>query len=108
LRISIGVLDLPGVVVADRNASTDTVRFGPAAQGLALIDKDLVFATYWTHADPIAQQRHGAIVCAEVPDKVAPRHIIGAYVANKTARDSLAAVVPAGFPITVNASLFFA
>jgi len=57
LRISPAVLDLRGVVIADRNASSDHVRFGPAPAALALVDRDRVFAEYWTH--PMIRLRSG-------------------------------------------------
>jgi hypothetical protein len=43
-----------------------------------------------------------------VPDRVAQRHIVGAYVANETAAAALAAIVPEGFSIIVKPDLFFA
>ena len=58
LHIDTAVLDLPGVVVADQNAGSDYVRFAPAADGLKLIERDVVFAQYWTHGDAIQQWRH--------------------------------------------------
>ncbi len=54
LRIDPSLLDLPGVIVADQNASSDYVRFEPTPNGLQYVDKRLVFADYWTHPeDPI-------------------------------------------------------
>ena len=44
LCISPQVLDIPGAVIADRNASSDYVRFDAAPRGLARINRDLVFA----------------------------------------------------------------
>lgn len=44
LRVRVGVLDLPGVVITDRNASADYVRFAPAPNGLSIVDRELVFA----------------------------------------------------------------
>ena len=51
LKVSQQVLDLAGVAVADRNASSDYVRFASAPDGLRLVDRELVFAEYWTHPD---------------------------------------------------------
>ncbi|MBI4556713.1 MAG: DUF4433 domain-containing protein [Candidatus Hydrogenedentes bacterium] len=88
LRFHGGVLDLPGVIVADRNASSDYVVFRPVATGLDLLDSSRVFAQYWTHPDdPIDEMRHKSEKCAEVlvPDRVSPEFIIGAYVANPAA-----------------------
>lgn len=111
LRVATEVLDLDGVVVADRNASTDLVRFAPAPGGLSNITKELVFAQYWNHDDPIAKQRHGAIVCAEVlvPDVVAPNFVEGAYVScNATAATLKQLVDDDAFTVTVKPYLFFA
>ncbi|GMV92427.1 MAG: hypothetical protein AMXMBFR82_22050 [Candidatus Hydrogenedentota bacterium] len=88
LRVSADVLDLPGVIVADMNASSDYVTFRPVASGLKLLDSSRVFARYWTHRDnPIDEFRHKSEKCAEVlvPDLVAPDFIIAAYVANQRA-----------------------
>lgn len=87
LRVSCDVLDLPGVVVTDCNASSDYVRFTDVERGLALIDRAEVFARYWTHDDPIDQMRHKSRMCAEVlvPHAVDPRFIMGAYVGSDAA-----------------------
>jgi hypothetical protein len=83
VRVDKLVLKLGGVVIADRNAAASMARFEPAPDGLRLIDKDRVFATYWTHSDPIEQWEHKQEKCAEVlvPDRVDSQYIIGAYVA---------------------------
>lgn len=83
LRVRPEVLDRPGVIVSDRNASSEYARFEPAPSGLRIIDRNLVFAKYWTHPDdPIEEMRHGSIKCAEVlvPDRVPPTFIMGVYV----------------------------
>ena len=88
VRVDAGVLDLPGAIIADCNASSDYVRFYPVAAGLAAIDKDVLFARYWTHPDDqYAEMKHKSFKCAEVliPDKVEPRCILAAYVANQSA-----------------------
>lgn len=88
LRIDTAVLDLPGVIVADRNAASDWVSFSPVSKGIRAIDKTRVFARYWTHPnDPYDEMSHKSEKCAEVPvpDRVDPQFIVGAYVANQTA-----------------------
>lgn len=83
LRVSLNVLDLPGVVVTDQNAASGYARFSPPLSGLALLDHDYIFADYWTHPDDqIAEWRHKAAMCAEVlvPNLVPPQHIIGTFV----------------------------
>ena len=109
LRVKTDVLDLPDVVVVDRNASSDYARFIPAPDGLRNVDGDLVFAEYWTHPDnPIEEWRHGSIMCAEVmvPDLVDPDFITGAYVSCSNAKESIEAL-NVGIAVTVNAYLFF-
>jgi len=109
LRVSPAVLDLSGVVIADRNASSDHVRFGPAPAALALVDGDRVFAEYWTHPnDQIEEWIHKSIKCAEVlvPGRVGPTLVTGAYVSCPESRDALLAVAPR-FRVSVNAHLFF-
>jgi len=110
LCVDVEVLNLPGVVITDRNASScDYVRFSPAPDGLRYIDKELVFARYWTHpGDPIEEMRHGSIICAEVlvPDRVNTKYINGAYVSGEEAKAAFEAT-GAGIPVTVNSYLFF-
>lgn len=108
LRVSAAVLDQEGVIVADRNASADAVAFRAAPSGLSQITKELVFARYWTHDDPIDQQRHGQIVCAEVlvPDAVVPEMIDGVYASCEASARILRAAA-GELPVTINADLFF-
>lgn len=97
LRVSPDVLDLPDVVVTDRNAASQGMsRFDPPATGLALIDFDEVHAKYWTHPDPGATWDHSRKKCAEVlvPDKVEPGFILGAYVPTAAALTALQATMP--------------
>src|SRR5829696_9083154 len=77
VRVSTDVLDLPAVVIADRNAAADLARFSPSPRGLELIDRDLVFADWWNGSVEAKQVR-----CAEVlvPGEVPPRFILGAFV----------------------------
>jgi len=65
-----------------------------------------VFAQYWVHDDPIATQRHRAIVCAEVlvPDLVPTKYIQGVYASCQATADAIARD---GFPVTINPYLFF-
>jgi hypothetical protein len=88
LQIRPTVLDLPGVIIADRNAASNWTGFRPVSGGLNAISKDRVFARYWIHADdPYEEMRHKSEKCAEVlvPDRVDPQFIRGAYVANQIA-----------------------
>jgi len=108
LRVSTDVLDLPGVVVTDANASSDYVRFAAAPWGLAIVDRELTFADDWTDPDPIQYYRKKSAKCAEVlvPDKVAARFIMGAYVSCQQAMDRLNSLVT-DISVTINAHMFF-
>jgi hypothetical protein len=111
VRVSLDVLDLPGVVVASQNASSDYARFAAAPSGLSNIDKDMVFARSWKHpGDQIMEWRHGSIINAEVlvPDVVPPEYIQGAYVSCSDARQRLRAQLNGvQLSVTVNDDLFF-
>jgi hypothetical protein len=109
LRVHTGILDLPNVVVTDQNASSAYARFAPAPIGLQIVDRNRVFAEYWTHpGDPIAEWRHGSIKCAEVlvPDRVAPEFIMGAYVSCPEAKATFIAT-GVEMPVEINGHLFF-
>ena len=85
LRLSTEILDLPNVVITDKNASSDYVRFYDSPRGLENINEKLVFAKSWFYlGDAFETYKHGSIVCSEVlvPDKVLPEYIIGAIVSN--------------------------
>lgn len=81
------VLDLDDVVVSDRNAAVSGARFAPVSEGLVLLDRELVFAKYWTDPDPIEKHRKMAAMQAEalVPNVVPPDCINGAYVGSAAA-----------------------
>jgi hypothetical protein len=88
LQIEASVLDLPGVIIADRNAASDWTGFRAVSGGLGIISKERVFARYWTHpGDPYEEMRHKSEKCAEVlvPDRVDPDVIGEVYVANQVA-----------------------
>lgn len=109
LRIGSDVLDIPNVVVTDSNAGSKYVRFSPAPDGLAIVDRDRTFARWWNHPDDqIEHWRHSAQKCAEllVPDVVAARFINGAYSSCEESREALRHL-GFGLPITVDGDLFF-
>lgn len=108
LRISPDVIDLPGVVITDGNASSDYVRFSAAPQGLDIVNRDWTFAAYWTDLDLRTEWQKKSAKCAEVlvPDKVAPNYIMGAYVACEEAKELLEVKVK-GLTIEINGYLFF-
>jgi hypothetical protein len=110
VRISVDVLDLPDVVIADQNAASKYARFSSSPQGLAYLDEDEVFARDW--GDPTVDQidywRRKSHRSAEllVPDQVDPSQVLGAYV---SCEDSRAQCLVAELPlaITTDADLFF-
>ena len=108
LRVTPDVLDLPGVVVTSGNASSQYVRFGAGAAGLGIVDRDLTFAEFWIHQDPIEYFRRKSAKCAEVlvPDRVDPQLIVGAYVSGDVGRAALSAAA-AALQATINKHLFF-
>jgi hypothetical protein len=108
LAIKTDVLDLPGVIVTDRNAGADFPQFRAAPEGLAIVDRALTFAEYWTSPNEIDYWRRKTAKCAEVlvPDRVDPEFIRGAYVSCEEAEATLKAL-NTGVPVCVSRHLFF-
>lgn len=108
LSINPAVLDLPGVVITDGNASSDYIAFRPAPDGLKIVDKDMTFADDWTDSDKIQYLRNKTAKCAEVlvPDVVPPNYIGGAYVSCEDARQKLN-TLGLGLATKINAKMFF-
>jgi hypothetical protein len=81
VRLSDGVLDLDGAVVADGNAANGPTRFYPSPGGLAHLDADRVFAEWWTIGDEFERAERKRQRQAEVlvPDVVPPEYIVGCY-----------------------------
>ena len=87
LRVDAAVLDLPGVIVTDRNAASGWVSFLPVNEGLEAINRDRLFARSWKHPeDMYDEMSHKSEKCAEVlvPDRAEVRFVMGADVANQT------------------------
>jgi len=102
-------LDLPNVVITDQNAASDYCRFMPSPGGLAVVDRDMVFADDWRHAgNPTAYYRHRSVKCAEVlvPDVVPAKYVLGAYASGPIAEEALGECAPE-LSVTVNAHIFF-
>lgn len=110
LKIDTTVLDVPGVIITDGNASSSFVRFAPSPKGLEIVESELAFAIYWTDSDPIQKYRKTFARCAEVlvPDLVSPEFIVGAYVSCDEARVSLGNTIMNPLVIEQNQFLFFA
>jgi hypothetical protein len=102
------VMDTPHVIIADRNAASDWVRFSPVNEGLGSINRDRIYSRYWTNPDQYEEMSHKSEKCAEVlvPDCIVPEFIIGAYVVDETAmirfRD-----LSLELPVSINSDIFF-
>jgi hypothetical protein len=110
LRVSVEILNFPGVVLADCNASSPYARFLAPSQW-ALLDYEAIYAMDWNrrHAnDPYAYRVHKAKKCAEVlvPHVVEARFVLGAYVMNDAVSSKLRAL---GFDraVTIDSEIFF-
>ncbi len=108
LRVKPEVLDLTGVVVTDRNAATNAVRFSEPVGGLRRIDPEVVFAESWDHPDIVAKQNHKAQMCAEVlvPSTVSADFVMGAYVGSETALSRFRDLIPS-LPVSIDNYKFF-
>lgn len=108
LRLDCAILDVKGVVISDQNAARGNARFSPSPGGLARLDRDLVFAQWWTDPDPMEKERKKAAKCAEVlvPGRIPPEFIKGAFVLSDSTRARLIALAP-GLSVEINVGLFF-
>lgn len=112
LSVSTTVIDLPGVVISDCNASRDLALFKPAPEGLDMIDSDMVFAEYWTHDNQITEYTHKGMMCSEVlvPEIINPKYIIKAYASCEESLANLVQILDTtdnDLPIVKNGYLFF-
>lgn len=109
LQVDSAVLDLPGVIVTDRNAASGWVSFMTVGEGLAAIDRDRLFARSWKHPEDLYEEmNHKSEKMAEVliPHRADTRFVLGAYVANQTALTAFQAL-ETGLPVQVRGDMFF-
>jgi hypothetical protein len=108
ISVSPNVLDLPNVVVTDRNAATNYCRFRPAAEGLAEVDGERVACTHWPHADPLEAERRWNAKFTEVlvPHVVEPDYLQEIYVGSRVAKATLIEN-GLGLDVTTDRHLFF-
>ncbi len=66
LKIDRTILDLEGVIVSDRNASSKYASFYPPKLGLREIDFELVYAANWTDENEYVYYKKKSVKCAEV------------------------------------------
>lgn len=108
LKIDASILDYRGVVVSDRNASSNYASFYPPDIGIRSIDFNLVYARWWKDEDYYAEMRKKSIKCAEVlvPYEISYDFIVSAAVVSENAKSKLETV---GFDkkIVVMPVLFF-
>jgi hypothetical protein len=106
LRIKGDVLDLEDAIITDKNAARGC-WFKTVAEGLPLLDRDEIYATFWLNDDHWEQERLKGIKCAEVllPNEIRPDYIFGAYVANQTAFDYFGKI--SDLPVEIRSGLFF-
>ena len=65
LRVEASVLELPEVIVTDRNAAAEWARFYRVAEGLRALEMELVFAAYWTNSTDLLDERRRKAVTDE-------------------------------------------
>ena len=108
LKFDKEVLNIEGVILSDRNASSDYAAFYSASIGLENIDFELVYARYWTDDDYYEQYRKKSIKCAEVlvPYYISFDYVVCAAVVNE---DAAARLKQTGFnrEIIVEPRVFF-
>ena len=87
------VLDIEGVVISDRNASSEYASFYSPMEGLQTIDFDMVYARSWTDDNPYEYLKKKSVKCAEVliPYKISYDYIVCAAVVSENAKRKLEA-----------------
>ena len=109
LRVSLEVLGLEGVVMADRNAAGGDrwVRFLHPGQW-RLLDFDRILARDWRDEDRFEYLDKKRRKCAEVlvPHRVEPRFFLGAYVVERAVGVALRGL-GFGLPIVIKRDIFF-
>jgi ssDNA thymidine ADP-ribosyltransferase, DarT len=109
LRVDHAVLDIAETIISTRNAASDWASFWPVADGLSMIERDRIFARYWTHPnDPFEEMSHKSEKCAEVlvPERVDGALVIGAYVANRSALAAFQGLATT-LPAAIRGDMFF-
>lgn len=108
LKVHPSILDLEGVVVSDRNASSTYAAFYTPEIGMRKIDFNLVYAKSWVDDDKYEYLKKKSIKCAEVlvPDYISYEYISCAAVFSESAKQKL---IDKGFDKTIHVmpSIFF-
>lgn len=109
LAVDPGIIQERGVIVSDMNAAISIARFAPPDEGIAMLDKDKLFARSWKHPDDLNEERrHRGLMCAEVlvPKQISPKFIRGAFVSCDASETALKTLCPA-LKTKVEPQLFF-
>lgn len=90
LQVDFKILDVPNVVVTDRNAAS-FAHFMTPVEGLLCIDFKKVYAEYWTDNDPSVYEEKKKAICAEVlvPYTIEPQWIKGILVPDLQLKNTL-------------------
>ena len=109
LCISNKVLDLPGVVVSDKNAAKNTVAFYGAQMGIDKLNFKEIFLSNWDSPDPWEKERLKAILHAEVlvPFKIESSYIKEIRVAKESVKRKLHTLLSNYIRIEVDSYMFF-
>ena len=108
LRVVPAVLDLPGAVIADQNASSKYALFMQSPAGLKKLSYDEVFVRSWMCPDDqFRQWRLGSTVCAEIliPHKIESRFTFGAYIKGHLSLSAFQEACPQ-LPCAINSDIF--
>lgn len=91
LKFDCSILDMPGVIVSDRNASSAYASFYSPIVGMNAINFEFVYARYWTDDDYYIQMQRKSIKCAEVliPYCIPYTYVICAAVINNSVAKKL-------------------
>ncbi len=91
LKFNCTILDIPGVIISDRNASSEYATFYPPAVGMESVNFRLVYARYWTDEDYFKQMEKKSVKCAEVlvPHFIPFSYVTCAAVINNVAAQKL-------------------
>ena len=108
LSVNPEVLNLPGVVVTDRNAARMGAQFISPEEMTEILDFGKIYMKYWITDDKYVSDENKAIKCAEVlvPDAIPFEYITGALVVSDSAEQKMK---EQGFPhrIVVDETKFF-
>ena len=91
LKVHRRLLSSTGVIITDGNAASDYTRFYASPSGLACLNREEIFVTFWTDDDPIRRFRLKSTTCSEVlvPDQVDKTQLESVIVPSETALASI-------------------